>query len=322
MRKQVTRLWHKVIHPLVERGKDKVPFKTAKSGEQPQGTTPLPETLPLSTEGLSEALQQELPPLRPPQLMVGVGLSTGMQRDHNEDAVLAQTLTLAAGEHDLLAGVYVVADGMGGHQFGEVASATAVRAFAQHLYQHLLNPLMQPDLEPPDTPIIDLVTEAVAAANQAVLSAAPGGGTTLTAALVLGGHITLAHVGDSRAYYIYPDGRAQVLTRDHSLVKRLEELGQLTPEEAAVHPQRNVLYRALGQVEPLDPDVFQIPLPKSGHLLLCSDGLWGVVPEDDLVRLVTQAETPTQACEQLVYQANTHGGPDNISVILLRFGGG
>ncbi len=322
MRKQVTRLWHKVIHPLVERGKDKVPFKTTKTSEQPQGTAPLPETLPLSAEGLNEALQQELPPLRPPQLMVGVGLSTGMQRDHNEDAVLAQTLTLASGEQDLLAGVYVIADGMGGHQFGEIASATAVRAFAQHLYQHLLNPLMQPDLEPPDTPIIELVTEAVAAANQAVLNAAPGGGTTLTAALVLGGHITLAHVGDSRAYYIYPDGRAQVLTRDHSLVKRLEELGQLTPEEAAVHPQRNVLYRALGQMEPLDPDVFQIPLPKSGHLLLCSDGLWGVVPEADLVQLVMQAETPTQACEQLIYQANAHGGPDNISVVLLRFGGG
>lgn len=283
-------------------------------------TAPLPETRPLDTAEVFQKAQADGLPLRPAQWQVGVGLSTGLQRDHNEDAVLAQTLTLAAGEYDVPFGLYAVADGMGGHQFGEVASATAIRALARYIEVHLLAPLMAEPTAAPDVPLLELMGHAVAEANQAVLRAAPGGGTTLTAALLVGKHITIAHVGDSRACYVHPEGRLQVLTRDHSLVKRLEELGQLTEEEAAVHPQRNVLYRALGQGEPLEPDVFQIPLPKAGHLVLCSDGLWGVVPAEEFLAIVQEAATPLEACARLVHQANERGGPDNISVIVLRFG--
>jgi serine/threonine protein phosphatase PrpC len=145
-----------------------------------------------------------------------------------------------------------------------------------------------------------------------------GGGTTLTAALILGDQITIAHVGDSRAYILSAEGELHTLTRDHSLVNRLYELGQITAEEAAVHPQRNVLYRALGQGEAFDADVSTAPLPYSGFLLLCSDGLWGVIPEKEIIHLILAAPTPQQACQSLVEAANQAGGQDNITALLVR----
>jgi protein phosphatase len=159
---------------------------------------------------------------------------------------------------------------------------------------------------------------AVSEAQRAIQREAPGSGTTLTAALVVGQQITVAHVGDSRAYFIYQDGRVEPITRDHSLVKRLEELGHITPEEAANYPHRNVLYRALGQGEILDPDIFTVGFPQSGYLMICSDGLWGVITEQDLIRATSEGNTLQQACQNLVNAANTAGGPDNISVILVQ----
>ncbi len=134
-----------------------------------------------------------------------------------------------------------------------------------------------------EEPLQEMMRAAITEAQRAVTQAAPGSGTTLTAALVLGQQMTIGHVGDSRAYALHLDGRAEVLTRDHSLVKRLEELGQISSEEAANHPQRNVLYRALGQGEVLEPDIFTSPFPQPGYLLLCSDGLWSVLPDDNLI---------------------------------------
>jgi protein phosphatase len=128
-------------------------------------------------------------------------------------------------------------------------------------------------------------------------------------------------VGDSRAYLVGKNGGMEALTRDHSLVKRLVELGQITTDEAAVHPQRNVLYRALGQGEPFDPDVSSIRMPEAGYLLLCSDGLWGVVPEETMHRIIMNSPGMDQACRMLVEAANAAGGPDNISAILIRLPG-
>jgi protein phosphatase len=164
----------------------------------------------------------------------------------------------------------------------------------------------------------EIMQAAVSEAQRAIQREAPGSGTTLTAALVLGQQITIAHVGDSRAYFIYPDGRIEPITRDHSLVKRLEELGHITPEEAANYPHRNVLYRALGQGEILDPDIFTLGFPQPGFLMLCSDGLWGVVSEHDLVKSVVDAPNLQRACQNLITAANTAGGPDNISVVLVQ----
>jgi protein phosphatase len=134
----------------------------------------------------------------------------------------------------------------------------------------------------------------------------------------MGDQLVLAHVGDSRAYAFYLDGTVKVLSRDHSLVKRLEELGQITSDEAAVHPQRNVLYRALGQGEPFEPDINIYPLLESGFLMLCSDGLWGYVPEEKMLDIIRTAPTPELACHEMVKAANAAGGPDNITVVLVR----
>jgi protein phosphatase len=111
----------------------------------------------------------------------------------------------------------------------------------------------------------------------------------------------------------------QGVTRDHSLVRRLIELGQITEKEAQVHPQRNVLYRALGQGEPLEADISTFQLPHPGYLMLCSDGLWGVVSDMDIFRIVSSASHPSLACRNLIEAANTAGGPDNISVILVEY---
>jgi protein phosphatase len=135
---------------------------------------------------------------------------------------------------------------------------------------------------------------------------------------LLGSQMTIGHVGDSRAYIIQ-DGQHSVVTRDHSLVKRLEELGQLTEDEAAIHPQRNVLYKAIGQGASLEVDVVSYPVPRDGFLLVCSDGLWGVIPEEELLQIVRSSDHPQIACERLVEAANAAGGPDNITAVLVYF---
>jgi protein phosphatase len=159
----------------------------------------------------------------------------------------------------------------------------------------------------------------IQAAHDAILKHASGGGSTLTSALVVGDTLVIAHIGDSRAYAIYSEGVIQALTRDHSLVKRLVELGQITQAEAANHPQRNVLYRALGQVEPLESEILTVAVPRPGFLLLCSDGLWGLISDEDIRTFVTAAATPTLACQALVDAANAAGGPDNITAVLIQF---
>jgi protein phosphatase len=159
---------------------------------------------------------------------------------------------------------------------------------------------------------------AVRDAQKIIQNEAPSSGTTLTAALVLGQQVTIAHVGDSRAYHIYPDGRVEVVTRDHSLVKRLEELGHISPAEAENYPHRNVLYRALGQGEILEADVFTVSFPQAGYLMLCSDGLWGVVADQDILKIIREAPSLQRACQNLVEAANAAGGPDNISVIIAQ----
>jgi protein phosphatase len=207
---------------------------------------------------------------------------------------------------------------MGGHEHGEEASGVAVRAMAGYVTSKLYSPLMELPPESPGESIQQVMQDGIQSAHRTIVQHAPGGGTTLTALLILGEQMTIAHVGDSRAYAFHLDKRIQVLTRDHSLVNRLVELGQLTSAEAVAHPQRNVLYKALGQGEPVDAEVISAPLPRSGFLMLCSDGLWGVIPDDQITDIIFSSQSPNQACQDLVTLANEAGGPDNISVILLQ----
>jgi protein phosphatase len=252
-------------------------------------------------------------------VLVGLGQSTGLERRHNEDALLV-TLNCSAGEETMIDfGLFIVADGMGGHRSGEVASAIASRAVAKHLNQEVFSDLFDVDSSPRRrAPLLDVVRQAFVDANRQVVRMLPGGGTTLTAVVLLGEQLTIGHVGDSRAYVI-GDDEAKAITRDHTFVERLLELGEVTQEEANNHPQRHVLYRAIGQGESLEIDVFTHPTPHGGMLLICSDGLWSVVPDDEILNIIHQASSPQEACDELVHAANQGGGPDNITAVLVQF---
>jgi len=256
--------------------------------------------------------------LEPPQLLASCAQSVGQQRDHNEDSLFSLTTMFASNGVRLPFGLYIVADGMGGHQHGEVASEIDALTMANHVMDKIFSNVYKIESEPPDEPLREILHTGVNEAHNEILAFAPGGGTTLTTVVIMDNQMAIAHVGDSRVYSINLSGVLKALTRDHSLVKRLEELGQLTPEEAAVHPQRNVLYRALGQGEPFEPEIITAPTPESGYLLICSDGLWGVVPEKELGMAIKNSETLHDAVQEMVDAANEAGGPDNISAILVR----
>jgi len=253
-----------------------------------------------------------------PQLIPGIGFSIGKKREHNEDALFTFSANLESGNTQINMGLYIVADGMGGHEHGELASENAVRVMASKIIQKLPAFISNNDLAISLDSIQEMMKESTLDAHNEVLKNVPGGGTTLTAVLVLGDQITISHIGDSRAYAITSEGKMKMLTHDHSLVMRLIELGRITPEEAAVHPQRNVLYRALGQANSIELDIITYTLPVSSYLLICSDGLWGVVSDDEISEIITTSPSPTFACQRMIEAANTAGGPDNITALLIQ----
>jgi serine/threonine protein phosphatase PrpC len=283
---------------------------------KPQPAHSNSDTVPISNPQADKTLVN-FQHLEPGQLMYGCAQSIGRQREHNEDSIFALSTTIGGEKSAPPLGLFIIADGMGGHQYGEVASSMAIRTVASYILKRFQESLVDSTISM-DASVQELMRSAIEEAQKAVRQAALGSGTTLTAALILGDQMTLCHVGDSRAYDIHSNGGGEVLTRDHSLVKRMEELGQISPGEAATHPQRNVLYRALGQSEVLEPDIFTVPFTHSDHLLLCSDGLWSVLSEDKIFQLVATAKDLQDACKHLVAAANEAGGPDNISVILIK----
>jgi len=276
------------------------------------------DTAPLTEDQLNSIVSNQNVQFELQQLIAAAGQSVGKQRELNEDSLFALTNTMAGNSGNPPFGLYIVADGMGGHQFGEVASNAAIRIVAgivlKKFHPYLYN-LKQDAME---ESFQEIMLEAVNEAQRVIQLEAPGSGTTLTAALVVGQQITFAHVGDSRASFVYPDGRIENITRDHSLVQRLQELGHITPEEAENYPHRNVLYKALGQGDILEPEIFTIAFPQPGTLMISSDGMWGVVSEKDIIHAVNESPTLQRACQNLVSAANAAGGPDNISVVLAQ----
>jgi protein phosphatase len=275
-------------------------------------------TAPLTDQQINSIVAGQNLKYEMKQLIASVGQSVGKQRDHNEDSLLALTSTMSGSAESIPFGLYIVADGMGGHQFGEVASNAAIRIMGGNITKKFQSYLYSMPTQPIQDSLQEVMETSILEAHQYVQREAPGSGTTVTAALVLGQQVTIAHVGDSRAYSVYPDGRMEAITRDHSLVKRLEELGHLSKDEAENFPHRNVLIRALGQGESLEADIFTVPFPQPGYLMICSDGLWGVLNENDIFRMIVDAPNLHRACQNLVEAANAAGGPDNITVILVQ----
>jgi protein phosphatase len=227
----------------------------------------------------------------------------GRTRENNEDRALALPAV----------GLFVIADGMGGHVAGEVASRLAVESFAAAFEQQ-----PRPRRTRDEAARLE---RALGQANTAVLQEAQraslhGMGTTLTAVLVRGRSAVLAHVGDTRAYFVRPQ-LLQRVTRDHTVVDLMQRSGLLGEEAARVHPERHMLLQALGTQEELEPDVFQARIPGSARILLSSDGLHDVVPAAELLACALQRDLD-QAVKELVAAANAHGGPDNVTALLIE----
>jgi protein phosphatase len=222
----------------------------------------------------------------------------GRQREGNEDSLLERTP------------LFAVADGMGGAQAGEIASGLAVEALSE---------LAGDGID------FDELVGGVHEANRRIHEMAQedrsraGMGTTMTAALVHHGKISIGHVGDSRAYR-WRDGELAQLTDDHSLVAELERHGKLTAAEARVHPQRSMILRALGIGSEVEVDTYELDVHTDDVYLLCSDGLSGLVHDQVIAEVLAGAETLDQAAIELIEIANVSGGPDNITTVLFRIG--
>ena len=265
-----------------------------------------------------------------PIIVDAFGLTdVGIARKNNQDSFLVSNSSRTDGEADLAeahpkiaanGSIFVVADGMGGLQAGEVASRMAVDLVAMHLAETLRakEPANQQDF-------IKLLTAAVLEANRLVYEQSAqnshytGMGTTLTAAVTYGGSIFFAQVGDSRAYLLR-NGSMKQMTTDQSLVAQLVASGSITPDEAKTHPRRNVILRALGVEPRVEVAISFAELKRDDRLVLCSDGLWGKVEPDEIRELIERFN-PTSACESLVRLARDRGGEDNITVIVAFFSG-
>ncbi len=253
-------------------------------------------------------------------ILAAARTDTGRARKVNEDDTLVAELSDERGR--VVCGLYIVADGMGGHEKGEVASRTAIEAALESLQNnpffvdgtYLTNRFQDED-------VLDVLRDAVAAANRAVYKMRVGErsdmGTTIVLAMVLGGKVYIANVGDSRAYLIR-EGYIRQLTEDHSLVERMVATGQISEAEARMHPQRNVIFRWLGTDVQVEADMFVERLQPYDRLLLCSDGLNSMVPDAAIGHIAAQDLDLDHRARLLIQAANDAGGRDNISVILVE----
>jgi len=254
----------------------------------------------------------------------------GMARDHNEDSFLVANLTTREASlqpeirsHELgkRGTLFMVADGMGGAAAGELASEMATETVFNHMIEAWGN-----DPEVTDQRFAYRLKEAVEIANSRIYEYARahpenrGMGTTTTAAGCFGGALYLTQIGDSRGYLIRM-GKIVQITKDQSLMQRLVDAGELTEEEAAVSERRNIILQALGPDPAVKVDLTRQDLRKGDVLIMCSDGLSGLVKNDDILRIVTGAPDLVTACKGLIDLANERGGPDNITCIVARFGG-
>ncbi len=270
-------------------------------------------TRPLSQEALLSYLGND-------HLMFGQLSDVGMVRNNNQDAVLCYFVSSRSADERPDFGLFMVADGMGGHHDGEKASALAIKTVAATVANTIWLPMLNGQTDN-QAPITEALTDAIQKANGDIMVQVPDGGTTFSSVILIGDLAYVAHVGDSRVYMISKDGAIEQLTRDHSLVQRLIELDQLTPEEAAEHPQKNVLYRALGQNDVVEVDTMFRRVPPKSSLVLCSDGLWNQVQDREIVDMVKQNANPQDACNKLVALANKRGGLDNVTVVVLHLPG-
>ena len=274
--------------------------------------------LPLNRQTTTETIKP--PAEKQYTLSIGTGLDAGIKRKDkpNEDRLLAIQGTLANDTCPQPFGLFVIADGIGGHANGQEASRLAI----QHI-RDVVIPALLSDVKINEEQSAELLLDAIQEANNSLCQYnqmyKSDIGTTVTAALVVGKTISIANVGDSRTYSYTSASGLKKVTRDHSVVARLVENGAISADDVYTHPRRNEIYRSLGHKTCLDVDMFTHPLTAETTLLLCSDGLWEMV-RDPVIQEILSAELPdaTKASEALVQAALNGGGQDNISVIVVN----
>ncbi len=303
----------------------------AREGSPADAPPPLRQVIERGRRGDYRTMDDMLEDLRGrrPRDDYGLGLKpvsgkashVGQVREINEDSLLAFEFTRVQESQGVPIGFYLVADGMGGHQAGEIASRTVQKIITERV----LNAEVIPDLkfatrrldETPGSILSSAIREANRTLHAQARVKGSDMGTTLTAALIIGDTATIANVGDSRTYLLR-GGRLRQITTDHSLVASLLAAGVIRPEEVRQHPQRNQIYRTLGAKPEVDVDIFTEALQHGDQLILCSDGLWEMALDADIARLVNAAPNPQAACDALVRQANFAGGEDNVTVIVVK----
>jgi serine/threonine protein phosphatase PrpC len=282
-----------------------------------------------TAQEFAEALYEvyeESRPISNIQLWTGRGSDLGLVRQINEDSLLTIEAIIYEHEGGISTGLYVIADGMGGHQSGEVASSIAVRTIGSIVNGVLLGPLSSGDPVGVDLETcVNALEQAVMEANRRIADLARERhsdlGTTVTVAMIIGNQLCVANVGDSRTY-LWREGQLAAITRDHSLVAQLVSSGQIAPEDIYTHPRRNEIYRALGdpRLTVDEVDIFTRRLQPGDMVLLCSDGLWDFVRDPDINSILSESDQndPQAVCQALIDRANKGGGEDNISAILIR----
>jgi serine/threonine protein phosphatase PrpC len=254
-------------------------------------------------------------------LAVGYLTDPGIKRKHkpNEDSLFAMQGARTLNSLPQQFGLFVVADGMGGHANGQDASRLAIQTIIDYML-----PRISESNQMDDEAFLNLLRDGVQCANQAVhqrnLEERADMGTTMTAALVVGSTANVANVGDSRTYlYREPQGLTKI-THDHSVVASLVDAGIIKPDDIYTHPKRNQIYRSLGEKPTVDVDSFKVSLLPGDKLLLCSDGLWDMVRDPEIQRLMSApAPDPSMTGKGLIQAALDGGGEDNVSVIVVSF---
>ena len=230
----------------------------------------------------------------------------GLRRENNEDFFHVRPERR----------IFIVADGMGGHNAGEVASQKAAEAFDEYLAREVGG-----RMDSDSSSIKSLMTEAFHYANRQVNEMAgqnaayKGMGCALIAAFMTGGFLHVCHVGDVRCYIINPSGIQQI-TNDHTLVARMVREGTMTPEQARTSSLRNRLTQAVGQMPALEPEYHTHEVESSDRVLLCSDGLWDMLSDSRIQEIVAQSPRIDDACRNLIAESNNAGGKDNITVVI------
>lgn len=246
---------------------------------------------------------------------------TGRKRHGNEDSVLSSQMQWIRDNLRRAVGLYAVADGMGGHAAGEIASALAIAAVTEHVIGGTNVQLLTPAFGNDVALVVQTIDDAIQFANQRIVNEARqlgnNMGTTLTMALVLGDTAYIANIGDSRTY-LWRENKLRRVTTDHSLVMKLVELEHINEEEIYTHPQRNGVLRSLGVLGQVEADIYIERLRPNDVLMLCSDGLWEMVRDADIAAILRKKGTPDTWTKALVTAANDAGGDDNISVVLVR----